>query len=104
MNDENRNKLINPSLRPTKRMIEKLKECLEKESSNIKIPCLPEEMKSSLAGLYKRGLIQTRMENINNKNILCVYVTETGKEFLSSNNQGGENKENQESLVQQMKK
>jgi hypothetical protein len=68
---------------PTKRMIEKLKECLEKESNNgDKIPCLPEEMKSSLAGLYKRGLIDTRMNVINNKNQLCIYVTESGKSFL----------------------
>jgi Txe/YoeB family toxin of Txe-Axe toxin-antitoxin module len=73
------------SLRPpTKRMIEKLKECLEKESNNNeKIPCLPEEMKSSLAGLYKRRLIDTRMEIVNNKKQLCIYVTESGKKFLS---------------------
>ena len=45
---------------PSKMMIEKLKECYEKElNSDEKIPCLPEEMKSSLAGLYKRGLIDT---------------------------------------------
>ena len=67
---------------PTKRMIEKLKECNEKELSSGKIPCLPEEMKSSLAGLYKRGLIDTRMEIINNKKQLCLFVTEAGKEFI----------------------
>ncbi len=61
---------------PTKRMIEKLKECNEKElASKEKIPCLPEEMKSSLAGLYKRGFIDTRMEIINNKKQLCLFVT-----------------------------
>ena len=72
------------SLRPpTKRMIEKLKECNEKElSSYEKIPCFPEEMKSSLAGLYKRGLIDTRMEIVNNKKQLCIYVTESGKRLL----------------------
>ena len=69
---------------PTLRMIEKLKECNEKESKNSgKIPCLPEEMKSSLAGLYKRGFIGTKMEIINNKKQLCIYVTEAGKKFLS---------------------
>ena len=68
---------------PTKRMIEKLRECLEKESFNGgKIPCLSEEMKSSLAGLYKRGFIGTRMEEINGKKILCIYVTDSGKNFL----------------------
>jgi hypothetical protein len=68
---------------PTKRMIAKLKECQEKElASNEKIPCLPEEMKSSRAGLYKRGLIETRMEVVNNKKQLCLYVSESGKNFL----------------------
>ena len=68
---------------PTKRMIEKLRECHEKEVvSGEKIPCLPDEMKSSLAGLYKRGLIETRMEVINNKKQLCLYVSEAGKDFL----------------------
>ncbi len=68
---------------PTKRMIEKLKECHEKEGKNSdKIPCLPEEMKSSLAGLYKRGLINTRMEVITGKKLLCIFVSETGKELL----------------------
>ena len=69
---------------PTKRMIEKLKECLEKETAyGEKIPCLPEEMKSSLAGLYKRGLIGTRMDVVNKKKILCVFVTDTGKQFVT---------------------
>jgi len=68
---------------PTKRMIEKLKECLEKEASaSSRLPCLPEEMKSSLAGLYKRGLIDTRMDIVNNKKQLCIYVTEAGNNFL----------------------
>jgi hypothetical protein len=68
---------------PTKRMIEKLRECHEKElKSGMKIPCLPEEMKSSLAGLYKRGLINTKMEIIDHKKQLCIYVTDEGKNFL----------------------
>lgn len=68
---------------PTKRMIEKLRECHEKESTSTdKIPCLPEEMKSSLAGLYKRGFIDTKMETINDKKQLCLFVTDAGKKFL----------------------
>jgi hypothetical protein len=68
---------------PTKRMIEKLRECHEKElMSTEKIPCLPDEMKSSLAGLYRRGLIETRMEIVNGKRQLCLYVSEAGKNFL----------------------
>ncbi len=67
---------------PTKRMIEKLKECHEKELNNNQTPCFPEEMKSSMAGLYKRGLIDTHMEIVNNKKQLCIYVTESGKKYL----------------------
>ena len=68
---------------PTKRMIAKLRECHEKElASGEKVPCLPDEMKSSLAGLYKRGLIETRMEIINNKKQLCLYVSEAGKNLI----------------------
>ncbi|RNI37958.1 hypothetical protein EFY79_06915 [Hanamia caeni] len=74
---------INPRP-PTKRMIEKLKECLEKETVyGEKIPCLPEEMKSSLAGLYKRGLIGTRMDVVNEKKVLCIFVTDSGKQFVA---------------------
>lgn len=69
---------------PTKRMIKKLQECLEKERNNEKIPCMAEEMKSSLSGLYKRGLVETRMEKVNNKRLLCIYVTDIGKQFLKS--------------------
>jgi hypothetical protein len=69
---------------PTKKMIEKLQECLEKTHNNAKLPCLPEDMKSSLAGLYKRGLIETKMEVVNHKTILCIYVTESGKNFLAN--------------------
>ena len=70
---------------PTKRMISKLQECLDKEKENDgKVPCLPEEMKSSLAGLYKRGFVETRMELINNKKLLCIYVTDSGKKFLEA--------------------
>jgi hypothetical protein len=73
---------------PTKRMIEKLKECFEKESSDSgKIPCLPKDMKSSLAGLYKRGFIGTKMEKIHDKKVLCIYVTDAGKKFLSAYNE-----------------
>ena len=67
---------------PTLQMIEKLKECYEKEMIS-KSPSLAEEMKSSLPGLYKRGLIDTRLETIKNKKLLCIYVTDLGKRFLA---------------------
>ncbi len=69
---------------PTKRMIAKLKECFEKGTKNNgELPCMPEEMKSSLAGLYKRGLIQTRMDLVDNKKLLCIYITDSGRKFLA---------------------
>lgn len=51
---------------------------------NENTPCFAEEMKSSLAGLYKRGFVETKMEVINDKKILCIYITQSGKEFLES--------------------
>ena len=64
---------------PTLRMIKKLQECLEESAQK---PYLAENMKSSLPGLYKRGLVETRMEIVNSKNLLCIYVSELGKKFL----------------------
>lgn len=71
---------------PTVRMIRLLKECLEKEENNSGKPCLAEEMKSSMPGLYKRGFIETKMELVDDKKLLCIYVTDTGKKFLSQIN------------------
>lgn len=69
---------------PTKRMIRKLRECLKENEIG---PFFAENMKSSLPGLYKRGLIETRMEIVNQKRILCIYVSELGKKYLSYINQ-----------------
>ena len=68
---------------PTSRMIKKLKECLDRSAHE---PYLAENMKSSLPGLYKRGFVETRMELVNDKKLLCIYVSELGKRFLSSEN------------------
>jgi hypothetical protein len=62
-------------------MIKKLKDCHEKTSQKGH-PCLEEDLKGSLAGLYKRGLIDTRMEDINGKKLLCMYVTNAGTDYL----------------------
>lgn len=66
---------------PTEEMIRKLRNCLEREEIENK-PFLAEEMKSSMPGLYKRGLIVTRMQMVGNKRLLCIYVSHEGKEFL----------------------
>ena len=68
---------------PTEEMIRKLKNCLERESEGNK-PFLAEEMKSSMPGLYKRGLIVTKMEMVGSKRLLCIYVSDEGKEFLEN--------------------
>ena len=68
-----------PNRPPTARMIKMLKECLESSANE---PFLADHMKSSLPGLYKRGLVETRMELVNDKKLLCIYVSELGKKFL----------------------
>lgn len=67
----------------TKRMIEKLKDCHEKHSKDGN-PCLQEDLKGSLAALYKRGLINTKMQEINGKLLLCMFLTEAGIMHLQS--------------------
>ncbi|MDQ6757674.1 MAG: hypothetical protein M3004_12145 [Bacteroidota bacterium] len=74
------------SIRPlTKRMIQKLHDCNEKiQNSNGAHPCLQEDLKGSLAGLYKRGLVDTKIQDINGKKLLCLVVTDAGVKFLKS--------------------
>ena len=72
------------SQRPlTQIMIKKLKDCHEKTSQKAH-PCMEEDLKGSLAGLYKRGLINTRMEDVNGKKLLCLYLTESGIDYLKN--------------------
>ena len=66
---------------PTEEMIRKLKMCLDRELEGDK-PFLAEEMKSSMPGLYKRGLIVTKMQIVGTKRLLCIYVSHEGKELL----------------------
>ena len=73
------------SLRPlTKLMIKKLQDCHQKQTENNGHPCLQEDLKGSLAALYKRGMIDTKMQDINGKRLLCIVVTETGEKYLKS--------------------
>ena len=70
---------------PTQRMIEKLKDCHEKQlKSGNGDPCLQEEMKGALAGLYKRGFVETKMHDVKGKRLLCLFVTDSGVQFLQS--------------------
>lgn len=68
----------------SKIMIKKLQDCHEKQSGKDGNPCLQEDLKGSLAALYKREMIDTKMQNINGKSILCITVTESGLRYLKS--------------------
>ena len=73
------------SQRPlTKIMIKKLRDCHEKLSNGNGIPCLQEDLKGSLAALYKRGLVDTKLQDVNGKRLLCIVVTEAGENYLKS--------------------
>jgi hypothetical protein len=67
-------------------MIQKLRDCHDKIiKSNGTHPCLQEDLKGSMAALYKRGLIDTKFQDVNGKKILCLIVTEAGINFLKNN-------------------
>jgi hypothetical protein len=72
---------------PTERMIQKLLDCHNLQMSNDPAkPCTEETLKGSLAGLYKRGYVDTRPHYINGKQILGLYVTQKGIDFLRAKN------------------
>lgn len=74
------------SQRPlTEKMIQKLRDCHEKLSkSGGTIPCLQEDLKGSLAALYKRGLVDTKIQDVNGKRLLCIVVTDSGVTYLKN--------------------
>lgn len=68
---------------PTKRMLLLLRDCHEKvTTSGGAHPCLQEDVKGSLAALYKRGLVDTVPQQVNGKTILCLVVTDKGKKII----------------------
>lgn len=69
----------------TKMMIVKLRNCHDKLSGDSgNIPCLQDDLKGSMAALYKRGLIDTKMQDVNGKRLLCIVVTEAGIDYLKN--------------------
>lgn len=68
----------------TKSMIQKLRDCREKELMGNGEPCKMDEMNYAVAPLYKRGLIETKKLIVNNKDLMVVYVTQAGIEFLKN--------------------
>lgn len=67
----------------TKLMVEKLKDCkkMQDESDDL---CLPKHFGASFPGLYKRKLVDVRTSTLNGKEIVCVYITNLGLEYLSA--------------------
>ena len=51
---------------------------LSKTERNI---CVADDFKGSLAGLYRRGFVNTKMVMLDGKEILSVYITQAGKFF-----------------------
>lgn len=74
------------SSRPlTKRMLQKLKDCHDKQvKSNGQNPCLQDDLKGSLSGLYKRGFVDTKIVDVNGKQLLCLFVTDAGKFYITN--------------------
>ena len=56
---------------------------LSKTERNI---CLTDDFRGSLAGLYKRGFVDTEMALLDGKEILKVYITQSGLNFLDRYN------------------
>ena len=70
---------------PTDKMIAKLRDCHEKQvKSGNGDPCLQEELKGVLSGLYKRGLVETKMHDMKGKRLLCLFVTDDGVAYLKT--------------------
>jgi len=67
----------------TKKMLAQLREGrsieLAKAGRNI---CIPGDYKGSLAGLYRRGFVNTQKRILNGKEIVSVYITQPGINFL----------------------
>ena len=64
-------------------MVEKLKECkkLEEEGNSF---CLPKHFGASFPGLYKRKLVDVKTSTLNGKEMVCVFITDLGIEYLDS--------------------
>jgi hypothetical protein len=71
------------AIRPlTKQMITKLRECRQMEEEGV--PCLPKHFSASLSGLYKRKFVDVRPRIIDGREVMCVYTTAAGSEYLNT--------------------
>jgi hypothetical protein len=68
-------------------MIQKLKECRQMEEQNI--PCLPKHFSASLSGLYKRKFVDVRPHMIDGRQVMCVFISPQGREYLETLHEEG---------------
>ena len=73
-------------IRPlTKRMITKLRECRQMElNEKCGQLCPPEHFNSSLSGLYARGFINLKKYSLQGKELMGVYLTQSGINLLAN--------------------
>ena len=45
--------------------------------------CVPDDFKGTLAGLYRRGFVNTKMMVLHGKETLGVFITQEGINFLN---------------------
>ena len=66
----------------SKSMIEQLILCQKIGNENNLKQYRIEDMRHALAPLYKRGLIEVRKNEMGNKFIYCIVLTQAGKDYL----------------------
>ena len=69
----------------TKKMLSDLQKAraIELSDSGRNI-CVADDFKSTLAGLYTRGLVNTKKATVDGKEVLAVYITCSGISFLNA--------------------
>jgi hypothetical protein len=56
--------------------------------------CTADDFKGTLAGLYRRGFVNTRMMVVDGKEILTVFITREGTNFLNKYEEERKNLDN----------
>ena len=70
-------------LKPSKTMLAQLRRgrAIELSETERNI-CIVDDFQGSLAGLYRRGFVNTKMVMLDGKEILSVYITQAGIHLL----------------------
>ena len=56
-------------------------------STNERNICIEDDFKGSLAELFRRGLVSTKMVMLDGKETLGVYITQAGKIYLDTHHE-----------------